>query len=403
MGNTDAMAAGDSAHRHAHSHGALEGFASRDVARILRLITIACGVLVVWGAAVLWPSGGRSGADPLQLAADPIDAHVTIVEELPCINVPTQQCNVVSFELRSGDREGAGGSFETSTDSPIRAGDDIQVTTVDREDGGTSYSFYEFQRTTPLLLLLLLFVGAVVALGRWRGVGALAGLAISLLVIVWFALPSLVDGNNAVAVAMVTAGAVAIVALYLAHGVAAATDVALLSTFASLGLTALLAWLFVRASHFTGFTDDASFVLQALGTGIDPRGILLAGIVIGSLGVLDDVTVTQVSAVWELHRTRPDTTRRQLFTSALMIGRDHISSTVNTLFLAYAGAALPLLLLFSSINESVTNVSTREIVATEIVRALVGSIGLVSSVPISTWLATLVVTANQPAAHREAV
>ena len=221
---------------------------------------------------------------------------------------------------------------------------------------------------------------------------------ISLVVIVGFALPSLVDGNNAIAVAMVTAGAVAIVALYLAHGVGPATDVALLSTFASLALTALLAWLFVRAARFTGFTDDASFVLQALGPGIDPRGILLAGIVIGSLGVLDDVTVTQVSAVWELHEARPRASRRQLFTSALTIGRDHISSTVNTLFLAYAGAALPLLLLFSSINESVTNVSTREIVATEIVRALVGSIGLVASVPISTWLATLVVTISSPAA-----
>ena len=119
---------------------------------------------------------------------------------------------------------------------------------------------------------------------------------------------------------------------------------------------------------------------------------------IGSLGVLDDVTVTQVSAVWELHQARPRTTRRRLFTSALTIGRDHISSTVNTLFLAYAGAALPLLLLFSSINESVTNVSTRAIVATEIVRALVGSIGLVAPVPISTWLATLVVTTRAPAA-----
>ena len=212
--------------------------------------------------------------------------------------------------------------------------------------------------------------------------------------IVWFALPSLVDGNNAVAVALVTAGAVAVLALYLAHGPGPATDVALLSTLASLVLTALLAWAFVEVAKFTGFTDDATYVLDALGTGIDPRGILLAGIVIGSLGVLDDVTVTQVSAVWELHRARPEAGRRQLFTSALTIGRDHISSTVNTLFLAYAGAALPLLLLFSGIGESVGGVATREIVAVEIVRALVGSIGLVASVPISTWLATLVVTAG---------
>lgn len=137
-------------------------------------------------------------------------------------------------------------------------------------------------------------------------------------------------------------------------------------------------------------------MLGALGTGVDARGILLAGIVIGSLGVLDDVTVTQVSAVWELHRAQPQTRRTELFKSALTIGRDHISSTVNTLFLAYAGAALPLLLLFQGVGESVTGIATREIVATEIVRALVGSIGLVASVPISTWLAVQVVTARRP-------
>ncbi|HEX6657740.1 MAG TPA: YibE/F family protein, partial [Ilumatobacter sp.] len=260
----------------------------------------------------------------------------------------------------------------------------------------TLYSFYDFERSTPLIVLVVLFVGAVIALGRWRGVGALAGLAVSLAIIVWFALPSLVDGNNAVSVALVTAGAVAIVALYLAHGVGPATDVALLSTFASLALTGALAWVFVEVGNFTGLTDDASFVLQSLETGIDPRGILLAGIVIGSLGVLDDVTVTQVSAVWELHRSRPEAGRRTLFTSALKIGRDHISSTVNTLFLAYAGAALPLLLLFTGVGESLTGVATREIVATEIVRALVGSIGLVASVPISTWLAAQVVTTRPP-------
>ena len=140
------------------------------------------------------------------------------------------------------------------------------------EDGTTLYSFYDFERSTPLIVLVVLFVGAVVALGRWRGVGALAGLVVSLAIIVWFALPSLVDGNNAVSVALVTAGAVAIVALYLAHGVGPATDVALLSTFASLALTGLLAWIFVEVGNFTGLTDDASFVLQSLETGIDPAG-----------------------------------------------------------------------------------------------------------------------------------
>jgi uncharacterized membrane protein len=386
------------AHAHSHAHGGtLLGRGADQTARLVRLATLVAAVAIVVGAVLLWPSRTGSGSDPLGLAADPMDAHVTSVEELPCSANPDERCAVVSFEITSGERAGTGGSMEQGTANTIRAGDDIQVTAIDREDGGTSYSFYEFQRRQPMTILLILFVVAVVALGRWRGLGALAGLVVSLVAIVWFAVPSLRDGNNAVAVALVTAGFVAIVALNLAHGVGPATDVALLSTLASLALTGVLAWVFVESAKFTGLTDDAAFVVGLLGADIDPRGLLLAGIVIGSLGVLDDVTVTQVSAVWQLHRSRPDQSRGQLFTSALTIGRDHISSTVNTLFLAYAGATLPLLMLFSGIGESVGSVATREIVATEIVRALVGSIGLVASVPISTWLATVVVTsADRP-------
>jgi uncharacterized membrane protein len=366
-------------------------FAGPSMARYLRIIVIGCAVLIVVGAAVLWPSGQQT-TDPLGLESERIDAHVIAVDAAPCNSDPTQPCSVVAFELRSGPRDGSQGFMELGEQTAIRTGDDIQVTVFETPEGQTIYSFYEFQRSTPLLVLTALFAIAVIALARWRGIGALAGLAVSLFVIVWFALPSLVDGNNAVSVALVTAGAIAIIAIYLAHGPGPATDVALLSTFASLTLTAILAWAFVRFAKLTGFTDDASFVLQALGTGIDARGILLAGVVIGSLGVLDDVTVTQVSAVRELKLGRPDAARHELFTSALAIGRDHISSTVNTLFLAYAGAALPLLLLFRGIGESVGGVVTREIVAVEVVRAMVGSLGLIASVPISTWLAVRVVT-----------
>jgi len=217
-------------------------------------------------------------------------------------------------------------------------------------------------------------------------------------------LPSLLRGNNAVAVALVGASAIAFIALYLAHGVNVATTVALLSTFAALTITGILSWIFVEVGNFTGYTDESTRFLDVLGIPIDPRGILLAGIVIGSLGVLDDVTVTQVSAVWELRQARPEASRKVLYTRALRIGRDHISSTVNTLFLAYAGASLPLLLIFTEAGQSIGSIATREIVAVEIVRALVGSIGLVSAVPIATWLAAtalsapdgLVVSRNRP-------
>jgi uncharacterized membrane protein len=298
--------------------------------------------------------------------------------------------------VTEGDLDGETFEIEQSLDSTIGEGDAILVDLVDLGDGTSQAVFYDFQRSTPMLLLVIVFVTAIVALGRWRGVGALAGLVLSLVVIVVFALPALLDGSNAMAVALVTAGVIAFVALFLAHGTGLATAAALLSTFASLVLTALLAWIFLTASKFTGFGDENVGFLDALGAQIDPRGLLLAGIVIGSLGVLDDVTVTQVSAVWELKRAAPDAGFAELYRRALRIGRDHISSTVNTLFLAYAGASLPLLLLFSEADQSLGSVATREIVAVEIVRALVGSIGLVASVPISTALAAKVLASTAP-------
>jgi uncharacterized membrane protein len=390
LGHTGPMSRPLHAHAHRHSAPAV----SPQVGRWLRWATIGCALAVVVGILVLWPGDRDRDAESLDLAADPLRAEVTAVEQRPCSTDESTTCEVISFELREGPTAGTTGTIERASTSRASPGDGIQVIATELPDGEVVYSFHDFQRSNPLLLLGLLFVAAVVLLGRWRGVGALAGLALSLVVILGFALPSLVDGNNAVAVALVTAAAVAIVALNLAHGFGPATDVALLSSLASLALTGLLAWGFVTSAKFTGLTDDPAFLLDALGTDIDPRGIVLAGIVIGSLGVLDDVTVTQVSAVWELHANQPNATPRRLFNRALRIGRDHISSTVNTLFLAYAGAALPLLLLFSETGQSVATVATGEVVAVEIVRALVGSIGLVASVPISTWLATLVVTSS---------
>ncbi len=382
----------------AHSHAPVEG-ADEDVAphvvRLLRLSVAVAAVAVVVGAIFLWPGDRSGGADPLGLDSDPVNAQVAAAIEGPCSADPSARCVSIGFVIEDGPQAGDTGVIEQQAPTPIGVGDGIEIIVAETPEGEPIYSFYDFDRDTSLIVLAVLFAASVLILGRWRGLGALAGLSLSLFVIVWFALPSLVDGNNAVAVALVTSGAVAILALYLAHGAGAATDVAVVSTLASLALTGILAWIFVGASKLTGFTDDPTFVLRALGNEIDPRGILLAGIVIGSLGVLDDVTVTQVSAVWELHRHSPDAGRRELFTSALRIGRDHISSTVNTLVLAYAGATLPLLLLFSAIGQPASEVASREVVATEIIRALVGSIGLVAAVPISTGLAIQVVTSGR--------
>ncbi len=376
-----------------HSHGPSDTAVAPRVERTLRAVVVACGVLTLIGLVLLWPSGDRDGRDPAMLDADPIAARVQTASIAPCSYDETIECSVAQLSITEGTTAGEVFTFEEPTSGAgkrLAAGDDVQVLATPALDGTTNYSFYEYERTTPMLLLLLLFVVAILVLGRWKGAGALAGLAVSLGVIVVFLLPSLLDGNQAVLVALVAASVIAFIALYLAHGVNAMTTVALLSTFAALVITGVLSWVFVRLANFTGYTDDSTQMLDALQVPIDPRGILLAGIVIGSLGVLDDVTVTQVSAVAELRAVQPDLSTVELYRSALRIGRDHISSTVNTLFLAYAGAALPLLLLFSEAGQSVGSIANRELVAVEVLRSLVGSIGLVSAVPISTWLAAQV-------------
>jgi uncharacterized membrane protein len=187
---------------------------------------------------------------------------------------------------------------------------------------------------------------------------------------------------------------IALVALYLTHGVSERTTVALLGALSALALTAGLAAVFTAATRLTGFAAEGALFLQVAAVEVDVRGLVLAGIIIGSLGVLDDVTITQASAVWQLHRANPDYGLRQLYDSAVTIGRDHIASAVNTLVLAYAGAALPLLLLFTQAGRSLGFVATSEDVAVEVVRTLVGSIGLIAAVPLTTLLAAVVVTAG---------
>lgn len=383
-------------HTHASHDDALPDSAiAEHVRRSMWLAVVLVGVLVLVGLAILWPSGDEGGADPAGLELDPVEATVRSVETVPCSFDPLLACRMIEVEPTEGDLEGERLEFEQPVTTTIDDGDGILVVIETLPDGRLIVTFYDFQRDTPMVLLVLLFVVAIIALGRWRGLGALAGLAMSLVVIIMFALPALLEGSNAVAVALVAAGAIAFIALFLAHGVNLGTATALVSTLASLAITALLAWIFVWASELTGLADESIGFLDALGTSIDPRGLLLAGIMIGALGVLDDVTVTQVSAVWELKRATPSAGVSELYHRGLRIGRDHVSSTVNTLFLAYAGAALPLLLLFREAGQSIGSVVTREIVAVEVVRALIGSIGLAASVPIATGLAAAVVTAQQ--------
>lgn len=378
-----------------HDHDAHDWALARHVGRGVWIAVASWAVLTAVAMIALWPGDSAPTLDD----GVRVRALVESVALQPCAGTTVDdlvECRVLTLRVLSGPTADETTTIEqavTSGEGRVpTAGDELVLSLVNTADGTTIYTFLDYERSGALGVLVVLFAGVVIVFARWRGVGALAGLGVSILVLVAFVLPALLDGANPVLVAIVGASVIAYASLYLAHGVNAATNVALLSTLLSLALTGVLAWAFVHAATLTGLSDENALFLDALGVRIDPRGLLLAGVVIGSLGVLDDVTVTQVSAVGALRRSRPDATATELYQHAIVVGRDHISSTVNTLFLAYAGAALPLLLLFSQTGRSVRDAITSEAVAIEVVRTLVGSIGLIASVPISTWLAASLVS-----------
>src|SRR5829696_3023408 len=229
----------------------------------------------------------------------------------------------------------------------------------------------------------------VVVLGRWRGLRSLIGLAISLLIVAKFIVPAILSGHDAVAVAIVGALAIMLVTILLTHGIGAKSLAAVLGTTLSLVLTIALAELFTGLSNLSGFASDQATLLTVGQEQLSFHGLIVAGMVIGALGVLDDVTVSQASTVMALRATDPTQRFRELYSRALSVGRDHVTATVNTLVLAYVGAALPTVLLFSVAGMSFGDALNTESIAQDVVATLVGSIGLIAAVPITTALAAI--------------
>lgn len=335
------------------------------------------------------------------LSYRPPNARLVGASSVPCDFDPELTCTQVTARMTSGDLVGQTFVYQVlAVEQTFFVGDDLEVTFTDSVEGvevigiapvdvGTQYRFSDMQRRPVLAWVTLLFAAAVIALGRWKGLAALAGLGATILVVVWWLLPAILDGRSPVLVALVGAAAIAYLALYLAHGFSLMTTVALIGTLGALALTTLLASVTVAAANFTGLASEESTLLT-LFEGIDIRGLVLAGMVLGAAGALDDVTVTQASAVWQLRAADPALGWRGLFRRGLRIGQDHIGSTVNTLLLAYLGAALPLAILFILAEQSLGTVANSEVVAVEIARTLVGSIGLVAAVPLTTYMASLV-------------
>lgn len=347
---------------------------------------IAVGVVI--GLVVLYPRDSPEiNLTDFGFADDVVPATVTSVETEVCADFPDVDCIVVDFSAADGAVLLTQGFPDDGSAQPqFEVGEQVFLSVVEGDGGSNSYQFADRDRTVVLAVVALLFAGAVVGLGRMRGVAALLGLVISLLILLGFIVPAIIAGKDAVLVALVGGSAIVLVALYLAHGYTPLTHVAAVGAFAALALTTALSWAVVALAHFSGLASEESFYLLLI-PGFDLTGLLLAGVVLGAIGALDDVTVTQASAVWEVRQANPALERAELFASGLRVGRDHIASTVNTLLLAYAGAAMPLLILFSLSRQPFGSIASSEVVAVEIVRTLVGSIGLVAAVPITTWLA----------------
>jgi len=380
----------------AHDHGAPAPVA-RHVRWLLGLVLAPFVALALAGLIALWPAGQ---AGPRVDSQPRVDGTVAEVRGPPCPGgAGAQPCPAASVRLTSGDRAGAvvTATVPEGPHAPrLAPGDRVILLFAEAAPEEMQYEVVDFQRGLPLALLAAAFAVAVVALGRIRGLAALAGLVVTFAALLLFVLPAILAGSSPLLVAIVGSAVIMLVALYLTHGISARTTVAVIGTLASLVLTGLLAAFAIQASRLTGLATEEAAALGSFVAGVDLRGLLLAGVIIGSLGVLDDVTVTQASAVWELRRADPALGARGLYRAGMRIGRAHVASTVNTLVLAYAGASLPLLLLFSASPLSATSVLTSEYVAQEVVRSLAGALGLIAAVPITTALAALIATQYAP-------
>jgi uncharacterized membrane protein len=360
---------------------------------VIALTVVGCAV-ALWPRGELPKPGAGGQADSTRL----VSATLTKVARLECPEadpgVPGSVCIKVTARLAGGRQV----TFDTTdpTGEMFRAGQRVRLEVNEQPGQPPYYNILDPERGRPLLVLVALFVAAVVAFGRWQGVRSLLGLGLSFVVIVGFVVPAILRGHSPVLVAVTGAMAIMLVSLYLSHGVGPKTTAAVVGTALALGLTAVLTIGFVAATSLTGLASDEALSASFAVGGLSLRGLLLAGIIIGGLGVLDDVTMSQASLVTELHHANPDAGFAALVGGALRVGRDHIAATVNTMFLAYAGAALPLLILFVTGQNSLGTVATTELVAVEVVRALCGSVGLIAAVPLTTVLAALVAT-EEPA------
>ncbi|MGY1849501.1 MULTISPECIES: YibE/F family protein [unclassified Blastococcus] len=389
---------------HAHSHGpdpdapppTEEALGRRRRAVwLMLLLLVPVGLATVIGLIALWPSGEPTRAEQAAEQALPPgttypDGRIVSIETFDCgldPAGPPQTCATAVVEVLEG--EGAG-NFERVDMPPevvaagVSEGETLVLTRDAGAEGGPTYAFWDYERSTPIIVLAVAFALVVGLVARLRGLASLVGLAFAFFVLLQFVLPGLLSEDSPTLVSLVGSAAIMFVVLYLAHGFSARTTTALVGTLFGLTLVAVMGSLAVSAARLTGLTNDETFTLQRYDPTLSFSGLVLAGIVVAGLGVLNDVTITQASAIWQLHEVSPEMTWRELYARGMAVGRDHIASTVYTIVFAYAGAALPLLLLFEIYATPVWTLITSAALAEEVIRTLVGAIALVLAVPVTT-------------------
>jgi uncharacterized membrane protein len=373
-------------------------------------LLVPAGLATVVGLVVLWPSGDKTA---VQQAAESFLPPGTTYPHGAVASLETFDCSVdaaagqqltcANAVVLVAEGEDAGEYVQVELPPEVVAldvevGDELVLSRDPGIDaGGPSHRFADFARGTPIVVLSLVFAVVVGVVARLRGLFSLVGLGFAFFVLLKFMLPALLADRSPTLVSLVGSAAIMFVVLYLAHGFTARTTTALVGTLFGLTLVAVLGAAAVAVARLTGFSNEETVQLQQFDPTLDFTGLVLAGIVVAGLGVLNDVTITQASAVWQLHEASPQLTWRELYSRGMAVGRDHIASTVYTIVFAYAGAALPLLLLFEIYQRPAWTVLTGEEVGTEVIRTLVGAIALVLAVPVTTVVGALLAAAASSA------
>ncbi|MDX6371341.1 MAG: hypothetical protein QOD98_329 [Nocardioidaceae bacterium] len=394
-------------HGHGHGHSDEVELEVAPLPRAVLLAVLAAVALAaVAGVVLLWPDAGK--VDDLKgsvgfATAGTTFPSATIDEVQPaCPRTGPDQpadtskpCGQIKVTVDEGADKGTEvtvGVPPEVSDAGLHNGDHLILIRAPAKDGRpASLNYYEIERATSLWLVAGLFVVVVVAVARLRGLMALIGLGVAGAVVGGFVIPALLTGRPAVPVALAASAVIMYVVLYTTHGISLRTSAALAGTLAGMALTAGIGWWSVGSAHLTGVVDDGGRILSTFAGEISLQELLVAAVIISGLGVLNDVTITQASVVWELRGASPTMNRRRLFASAMRIGRDHIASTIYTIVFAYAGTALTLLLAVSLYDRSWLDLLGTEEIAEELVRSFASSIGLVLAVPATTAIAVAVV------------